>query len=109
MLQARIFWILVASVTMIPALVPSRTFRSLRKAPFFLAALLPIVAFIAIGRTVEVRKLMDEADGESFGGAVAAAASVAVEGAQVAKRGLTVRGLNAGSAGSGLSKLDSFL
>jgi hypothetical protein len=75
---------------MIPALVPSRTFRSLRRAPFFLAVLLPIVAFIAIGRTVEVRKLMDEAgDGE-------------------AKRALSVRGLNAGSAGSGLSESPRF-
>lgn len=88
-LQERVFWVVVASAAMIPALVPSRTFRSLRWAPFFLAALLPIVAFTAIGRTVEVRKLMDEAGGE-------------------AKRALVARGLNAGSAGSGLSELSFF-
>ncbi|GMK58416.1 hypothetical protein CspeluHIS016_0504480 [Cutaneotrichosporon spelunceum] len=87
-LQARVFWVIIASATMIPALIPSRTFRSLRRAPFFLAILLPVVAFIAIGRTAEVRKLMDEA------------ASV--------KRGLRVRGLDAGSAGSGLTSLTMF-
>ncbi|KLT38999.1 hypothetical protein CC85DRAFT_209668 [Cutaneotrichosporon oleaginosum] len=86
-LQARVFWVLAASVTMIPALVPSRTFRSLRRAPYVLATLLPIVAFIAIGRTVEIRKLMDEA---------------------AHKPELSARGLNAGSAGSGLTSLAMF-
>ncbi|BEI79948.1 hypothetical protein CcaverHIS002_0104770 [Cutaneotrichosporon cavernicola] len=87
-LQTRLFWLLVASATMIPALVPSRSFRSLRPALFALALMLPVVAFIAIGRTVEVRKLIDEAD--------------------YAKRALSVRGLNAGSAGSGLTSLAMF-
>ncbi|BEJ11020.1 hypothetical protein CspHIS471_0104420 [Cutaneotrichosporon sp. HIS471] len=87
-LQTRLFWLLVASATMIPALVPSRSFRTLRPALFALALMLPIVAFIAIGRTVEVRKLIDEADD--------------------VKRALSVRGLNAGSAGSGLTSLAMF-
>ena len=35
--------------------------RSLRHAPIFLALLLPVVAFLVIGRTVEIKKTLDGA------------------------------------------------
>lgn len=48
---------------MLPSLLPSRMTRSLRRAPILLALLLPVVAFLVIGRTVEIKKAADEAMG----------------------------------------------
>jgi len=45
-----------ADEQLLPSLLPSRMTRSLRRAPFVLALLLPIVTFIIIGRTVEIER-----------------------------------------------------
>lgn len=94
---------LFASALIIPAVVPSRTLSRMRYAPIGFALLLPLIAFMAIGRTVEVKKLADEI-GEDLAAAVEAAAPAATEAIQQVKRALLPRGLSAGSAGSGLSE-----
>lgn len=68
----------------------------MRYIPIGFALLLPLVAFLAIGRTVEIKKLADE-----VGEAVATARHLA------AARHLP-RGLSAGSAGSGLTMITMF-
>jgi len=49
---------------MLPTLLPPRMTRSLRRVPMVLALLLPVVAFLVIGRTSEISKAAaDAADG----------------------------------------------
>jgi hypothetical protein len=99
-LGSRITWTILSGLCLTPIVVPSRTLRTLRVAPVVVAMFLPIVAFLVIGRTVEVTKAAAEA-----GHAVVSAAAVASGAAPAAivKRGL--RGLVTGSAGSGLSEV----
>lgn len=77
--------------------------RSLRRAPIFLALLLPVVAFLIIGRTVEITKAAAEApspetgdDGEDSGTEIIARA---VGDAVSSRLGLA----GTGSAGAGIS------
>ncbi|WWD22812.1 hypothetical protein CI109_107306 [Kwoniella shandongensis] len=55
-LSSRVFWTLLTSTPLLPSLLPSRMTRSLRRSPFVIALLLPVVAFLVIGRTVEIKK-----------------------------------------------------
>ncbi|WWC57955.1 uncharacterized protein I303_100490 [Kwoniella dejecticola CBS 10117] len=54
--SSRIFWTIIASSALLPSLLPSRMTRSLRRSPIVIALLLPIVAFLVIGRTAEIKK-----------------------------------------------------
>ncbi|WRT63511.1 uncharacterized protein IL334_000416 [Kwoniella shivajii] len=54
--SSRIFWTILASSSLLPSLLPSRMTRSLRRSPIVIALLLPVVAFLVIGRTVEIKK-----------------------------------------------------
>ena len=75
--------------------------RSLRRAPILLALLLPIVAFLVIGRTVEIQKsLQDEIP--PLGGELSVV-EVANAVASPSKRGFGLAG--GSSAGAGLSQL----
>ncbi|KAL1408755.1 hypothetical protein Q8F55_005568 [Vanrija albida] len=122
-LQSRILWTIVASMALLPAIAPSRALRSLRIMPIILVTLLPVVTFIAIGRTSEIHDANEEAGGHvnstSVGDAakhmthavthaVTHAASETVSSAtrQLLRRGL--RGLSAGNAGSGLTTIAVF-
>ncbi|WOO82472.1 uncharacterized protein LOC62_04G005960 [Vanrija pseudolonga] len=121
-LQSRILWTIVASMALLPAIAPSRALRSLRIMPIILVTLLPVVTFIAIGRTSEIHDANEEAGGHanstSFVGdaakhmthavthAVTHAASETVSSATLLRRGL--RGLSAGNAGSGLTTIAVF-
>lgn len=122
-LQSRILWTIVASMALLPAIAPSRALRSLRIMPIILVTLLPVVTFIAIGRTSEIHDANEEAGGHanstSAGDAakhmthavthaVTHAASETVSSAtrQLLRRGL--RGLSAGNAGSGLTTIAVF-
>jgi hypothetical protein len=83
---------------LLPSLLPSRMTRSLRRAPVGLALLLPIVAFLVIGRTVEIKKATDEGL-PPIGQDVKAVIS------DITKRRFGVGG--GSSAGAGLSKSPS--
>ena len=79
-------------------MLPSRATRSLRRAPVILALLLPIVTFLVIGRTVEIKKATDEGQPPLAGEAVAVAEAAAT----LVERKF---GLGGGSsAGAGLSE-----
>ncbi|WWC85660.1 uncharacterized protein L201_000526 [Kwoniella dendrophila CBS 6074] len=54
--SSRIFWTIIISTGLLPSLLPSRMTRSLKRSAIVIALLLPIVAFLVIGRTVEIKK-----------------------------------------------------
>ncbi|KAK8844638.1 hypothetical protein IAR55_006485 [Kwoniella newhampshirensis] len=56
LLSSRVLWTLLTSIPLLPSLLPSRMTRSLRRSPIVIALLLPVVAFLVIGRTVEIKK-----------------------------------------------------
>ncbi|EIW73157.1 hypothetical protein TREMEDRAFT_42213 [Tremella mesenterica DSM 1558] len=56
-LSSRALWTVLPALALLPSLLPSRMMRSLRRAPVILALLLPVVAFLIIGRTVEITKI----------------------------------------------------
>lgn len=103
----------MADWQILPALIPSRSIRHLRALPVAFALLLPLVTFIVIGRTVEVKKAADEA-GETIVTAAAAAAATLQHAAESAPEGVTahirrgLRGLSPKTAGSGLTTLTMF-
>jgi hypothetical protein len=72
--------------------------RSLRRSPVFIALLLPIVAFLIIGRTVEVKKALEEGQPPLGGDLEDMIANV-----DNVKRKFGLAG--GSSAGAGLSKL----
>ncbi|WVQ85530.1 hypothetical protein IAT38_007696 [Cryptococcus sp. DSM 104549] len=110
--DSRIFWTLIASMTLLPSLVPSRMTRTLRRSPIFLALLLPIIAFLVIGRTVEIKKAseMPEPIGDGEEGAAGDAAKAAEMATDVLGHLVKRRfGLAGGSsAGAGLTTLTIF-
>ncbi|OWZ63126.1 hypothetical protein AYX14_03681 [Cryptococcus neoformans] len=108
--SSRVFWTLLLSLTLLPSLIPSRMTRSLHRSPFVLVLLLPIVAFLIIGRTVEIRKASEitQPGGENHtgdGGADVASLVTDVLG-HLAKRRFGLAG--GSSAGAGLTTLTIF-
>ncbi|CAD6583533.1 MAG: hypothetical protein TREMPRED_003587 [Tremellales sp. Tagirdzhanova-0007] len=104
-LSSRILWTIIPAISLLPSLLPSRMTRSLRRAPILLALLLPIVAFLVIGRTVEIQKsLQDEIP--PLGGELSVV-EVANAVASPSKRGFGLAG--GSSAGAGLTTLTVFL
>jgi len=108
-LESRITWTILSGLFLTPIVIPSRTLRTLRVAPQVIALLLPIVAFIVIGRTVEITKAAAESGHAvvSAAASASAAAAASAEATDMAKREITKRGLRGvvtGSAGSGLSR-----
>lgn len=67
--------------------------RNLRRAPILLALLLPIVSFLVIGRTVEIKKAAEENAGEAL-----------MLTKRIAKREFGLAG--GSSAGAGISKFE---
>ncbi|KIR56296.1 hypothetical protein I315_01361 [Cryptococcus gattii Ru294] len=107
--SSRVFWTLLLSLTLLPSLLPSRMTRSLHRSPFVLVLLLPIVTFLVIGRTVEIRKASEIAQpggdqAEDGGAAVASLASDVL--GHLAKRRFGLAG--GSSAGAGLTTLTIF-
>lgn len=121
--SSRVFWTLLLSLTvsyscpvslqtridfllqLLPSLLPSRMTRSLHRSPFVLVLLLPIVAFLVIGRTVEIRKASEivQPGGDQAEGDGAAVASLATDVlGHLAKRRFGLAG--GSSAGAGLSE-----
>lgn len=90
---------------LLPSLLPSRMTRSLRRAPFVLALMLPIIAFIIVGRTVEIerdrfpRSISGISDHSNAGQVVARALNV------TKKLGLGLSGTSSAGAGFSESRL----
>ncbi|KAL7420299.1 hypothetical protein Q5752_005268 [Cryptotrichosporon argae] len=113
---SRVVWTILASTLLLPSLTPSRTLRHLRAAPIFLALAIPVIAFLVIGRIVELRKAAEAAAEEAdVAGVVAeladdateAVKAVVSEGVEVVKRKLSLSAHSSG--GAGLTTLVIFL
>ncbi|WVR03319.1 hypothetical protein IAU60_000310 [Kwoniella sp. DSM 27419] len=103
--SSKALWTVLASATLLPSLLPSRMTRSLRRSPIVLALLLPVVAFLIIGRTVEIKKASElpQPIGEDTDVAEAATEILG----HLAKRRFGLAG--GSSAGAGLTTLTIFL
>ncbi|WVW81640.1 hypothetical protein I302_103635 [Kwoniella bestiolae CBS 10118] len=105
--ESRIFWTIIVSSALLPSLLPSRMTRSLRRSPIVIALLLPVVAFLVIGRTVEIKKASElpQPIGEGDGSENGAEVITEVLG-HLAKRKFGLAG--GSSAGAGLTTLTIF-
>ncbi|OCF33187.1 hypothetical protein I316_05232 [Kwoniella heveanensis BCC8398] len=109
--SSRVLWTCVASATLLPSLLPSRMTRSLRRSPIVLALLIPVVAFLVIGRTVEIKKASElpqpigDVDGSGDGSNGVEAATEIL--GHLVKRRFGLAG--GSSAGAGLTTLTIFL
>ncbi|TYJ57562.1 hypothetical protein B9479_001644 [Cryptococcus floricola] len=104
--QSRIVWTIGGSTILIPSLLPSRMSLSLRRSPIFFALLLPIIAFLVIGRTVEIKKAADQTGGDAGNSTEAAVAVASNALGHLAKRRFGLAGKS--SAGAGLTTLTIF-
>ncbi|WVO17885.1 hypothetical protein L204_105583 [Cryptococcus depauperatus] len=111
--SSRVFWTVAMSFALLPSLLPSRMNIPSRRSPILFAILLPIIVFLVIGRTVEIKKASEmpgpiggDVDGDGFG------EGEAVVETTVNALGYLVRrkfGLAEGSsAGAGLTALTVF-
>ncbi|WVQ64648.1 uncharacterized protein L199_002815 [Kwoniella botswanensis] len=108
--QSRVFWTIIVSSALLPSLLPSRMTRSLRRSPIVIALLLPVVAFLVIGRTVEIKKASELpqpiGDGDGDGSENTGEVITEVLGHLLSKRKFGLAG--GSSAGAGLTTLTIF-